>query len=133
MYGFLSSDLENKFEKSYYCVSTAKLVFLTLIIIGAFSYYWFFKNFRILFGVHSYKPYLLTLFSPIFSVIIFSDVNRSAKKHLGGFAIPAKLLSVVFLLINLSWNLPAPYFLIGGFAFLPILPINFAALKMSRI
>jgi len=108
----------------YYPVSLSKFIVLSLLTMGIYDIYWFYKNWRF---VHdrdnsTIMPFWRALFSPLWCAALILDL----RKHVKNKTIPIALvvfLSIVYFVLSIVSGLPNPYWIVSFLAFVPLLPV----------
>ncbi len=109
----------------FYCVSTLKFSILSLLTFGAYSIFWFYKNWSRYkeYSKDDLSPFWRAVFSPLFCFALANKVNFvSRETNLDQQLESAPLAGLYFVFMMVS-RLPDPYWLISVFAFLPLLAI----------
>ena len=106
---------------TYYPVSPYKFVILSVLTLGAYQIYWFYKNWAFIRERdHSdIWPWARALFAPLF----FDSLSADIKKELEGeHAASGTGLWLSYVLLNAAWGLPDPFSYLGVLTFVPLLP-----------
>ncbi len=113
-----------------FTVSTKKLILMSLITIGFYDLYWFFRNWLAILRQENKKisPLGRTIFSVFYCYTLFKRIFTEAiRKGYRQKDISGTMAAVYILLILISNRAPEPFDLIGILSFIPILFINNAA------
>lgn len=120
--------------REFFTTSSFKLAVMSLSTFSLYLIYWFYKNWQLIkkqTPQSKVMPLLRAFFSPLFAYSCFRHIQVSAsrtgvtnKLHIGYLAL------AYFLLTQMS-NAPHFYGLIGLLAFLPVVPMNNAALAVN--
>lgn len=109
----------------FYCVSIRKFSILSLLTLGAYPIFWFYKNWSQYkaYSKENLSPFWRAFFSPLFCFALANKVNLvSRESNLGRQLEPSTLAGLYFVFVLVS-RLPDPYWLISMLAFLPLLAI----------
>ena len=112
-------------QMRFFEVSKFKLIILSLCSFGIYELYWFYKNWKAEkdhMG-ENISPFAQALFAPLTAYSFFGKVNEEAKKIGIPFQSTPSVLALVFILFNILWRLPDPYWMISFFGFIPLLPV----------
>lgn len=118
----------------YFPVSTGKLAVMSVVTFGLYEIYWFYQHWtreRARTGEN-----LWPVPRAIFGVLFAYSLSRRIRGQALAAKVPAfespGLLAVAYFLITGTWRLPDPYWLIGLFAFVPLLPVQAAANRVNQ-
>jgi hypothetical protein len=119
----------------YFPVSATKLVVLSLCSFGLYGLYWFYRQWK-LEAARTHEdlsPFWRAVFAPLFANSLFNRIKGFGDE---GSLPPAgyspAFLAVIFWVLNVSWRLPDPAWLLGLFTFLPLLPVRAAVAAINR-
>lgn len=70
------------------------------------------------------RPALRAVFCGLFCIPLFNRIKRYAHQSNTPAEYPSTLLTVALILLHISYRLPDPYWLIGSFSFLPLIPVQ---------
>jgi tetratricopeptide (TPR) repeat protein len=106
-------------------VSKFKLIILSLCSFGIYELYWFYKNWKAEkdHTGENISPFAQALFAPLTAYSFFGKVNEEAKKIGIPFQSTPSVLALIFILFNILWRLPDPYWMISFLGFIPLLPV----------
>jgi tetratricopeptide (TPR) repeat protein len=112
-------------QMRFFEVSKFKLIILSLCSFGIYELYWFYKNWKAEkdHTGENISPFAQALFAPLTAYSFFGKVNAEAKKIGIPFQSTPSVLALVFILFNILWRLPDPYWLISLLSFIPLLPV----------
>ena len=101
---------------TYYPVSPYKFAILSVLTFGMYQIYWFYKNWAFIRERdHSdIWPWARTCFAPLTYYSLIADVFKGERPFPG---IPG-----AYLLLNVAWILPDPFWAVSVFTFVPLLP-----------
>lgn len=110
----------------YYSPPTLKLAALSLVTLGVYPLYWFWRNWRAIKRETggTQWPWARALFSPLWSFLCFSDLRDIAASRRRELAFAPGLLAAAYFLLNLGGRLPGGMALVSLFTFVPLLPVN---------
>lgn len=109
-----------------YVISNIKLIALSITTFGLYEIYWFYKQFKSFKAEDEWKitPWARAIFCPLTAYSLFDQISKSMKKVDSRMEIGAGGLAIVFFILNALGRAPEPYFWIGVFTFLPIIPVQ---------
>ena len=112
-------------ELPFHCVSTMKLTLLSLATIGLYQIFWFYKNWALVKARsgRNIRPFWRAVFSPFFCHSFASEVNSVADSAHAEQKLNPEIIAVIYAGLILAQGLPDPYWLIGWFSFVPLIPI----------
>lgn len=120
-------------RSAVFSVRPLKLVILSLVTLGLYPLYWFYRNWQLaLRSGQSVSPLLRTLFAAIFSYSAFRRVRAEAAGAGIDPGLPAGLLAFAFFLVPAFSQLPMPAGLIGLLGFLPVHAANNVAAQINE-
>jgi hypothetical protein len=112
----------------WFRVGTAKFLLMCVVTFGGYQIYWFYQQWR-----HVQRrgevvhPALRTLFTGIFCYALFRRVAEDALAR-GIARVPSPIASAVaFVLLSITWQLPAPWSSLSLLSLVPLLLVQRAA------
>ena len=118
----------------FFPVSTQKFILLSICSFGIYHAYWHYENWRRIKSRsgEDISPFWRTFFLPLYSFSLFARIcNTSALEGMRVDLNPYAL-AAIYLLLNMTPQLPNPWWLINIAAFLPMLPIQEAAQRVNQ-
>jgi len=117
----------------YFAVSKAKLIVLSLVTLGLYEIYWFYKNWKLMKRRtgHNIRPFWRALFAVFFCHSLFKSVQESAISHDCQSSLSPGWLAFLYIALTVAWRLPDPYGLVSLLTFLPLLPVQGAINEMN--
>ena len=112
-------------EPVFFAVSLVKLALMSIVTLGLYEIYWFYKNWKCVernAGDKVNAP-IRSVFYPIMSYSLFRRVREHAKRS-GVAGFPAGWLAVALFLVTVLWRLPDPWWLVSFLGFLPLVPVQ---------
>lgn len=116
----------------YFPVTVSKFVIMSIITLGFYELYWFYKNWK-----HIKRrddsdiwPIPRAIFSPIFCYSLSEDVNKHSEP--GSTALNSVPIALAYFVIVATWRAPDPYWLVSVISFLPLIPIVSAINAMNQ-
>ena len=109
-----------------FAVSVPKLVVMSLCTFGIYEAYWAYKQWN------AYRrreqedlsPFWRAVFAPLFAFSLLPRIQRVTTTY----GVPAtwsgSALATVYLLINISWRIPGPFWLLSLLRFLPLVVVQ---------
>jgi hypothetical protein len=121
------------YKFSFFTPSTTKLVVMSIFTLGLYELYWFYKNWLVINNAgKKCNPLLRAFFAPLFAYACFWHIRESKIKNKVDVKFPIIFLSIVYFILQATWNLPAQYGLISFLSFLPIAIANRTALTINQ-
>lgn len=113
-------------EPPFFATSLLKLGVMSLFTLGLYELYWFYKNWQLIKRREKLDvmPFWRAFFAVFFCYSCFSHVRRYEHPAVAAGSLAAGPLAAGWIVLNVSWRLPDPYWLITFFAFLPMLPVQ---------
>jgi Domain of unknown function (DUF4234) len=120
-------------EPLFFPVSAVKLVVLSIFTLGIYEFYWFYKNWGLIRkrGNSDISPFWRTFFGYFFCYALFAQVRDQQNKLAGSKPLPAGPLAAGWIILNLLWRLPDPYWLVCFAAVLFLVPVQLAAERIN--
>lgn len=118
-------------EPQFHHVSPGKFVFMSLVTLGLYELYWFYRGWKFVKRQEdsSIWPFWRAFFSPIwfypFAQRVFAAQGQS---HPGW----AGLLTAGYILVALTWRLPDPYWLLTFLSIVFVLPLVVGVNRVNR-
>lgn len=120
-----SSEQENS-DYFYYPISVKKFTIMNLCTGGTYLIYWFYKSWIFIQQRDNDTKFIalvLAIFSPITFYPFIKDVNSQLASEKEKPVYFLGILAFFFFIINLSWRLPDPYWVLSVFSFLFVIPV----------
>jgi hypothetical protein len=118
----------------FFTPSTTKLVVMSICTLGAYEFYWFYKNWSILKNAgRKCNPLLRSLFSPLFAYSCFREIRKLQIKNNVHLKFPITFLSITYFILTMTSILPDPYWLTSFLTFLPVVLANKVALAINQV
>jgi hypothetical protein len=116
----------------YFPVSCSKFAVLSAGTLLVYTYYWFYQNWKFekLRSGENLWPLPRTIFAPLTAYFLFDAIRISLKRH-GLPVFSAGSLAAAFIVLNMTWRFPDPYWLVSSLGFLPLLPIQASINKLN--
>jgi hypothetical protein len=136
----MSATVESKTECDnarplFFPVSVAKLIVLSIVTVGIYEIYWFYKNWVLVRQNErrmDIKPFWRALFAIFFCYALLVRVRAQQNSPEGQLSsVPAGALTAGWIITTLLFNLPRPYSFIGLLAVLFIVPVQRAANRIN--
>lgn len=119
----------------FFTPSNGKLVLMSVCTFGIYELYWFYKNWVLIKQRtgQSLIPFWRAFFAPIWAYSCFEHMKQDSQQY-GGPKLPGiALLAILYFLLQASWRLPDPYWLISIVSVIAIIPANTTALAVNGI
>lgn len=128
------SDAIPEQQPYFFAPSTLKFFLMSACTIGIYELYWFYKNW-VLIKARANKgimPFWRAFFAPLWAYSCFKYVKLAANEK--GVPAPSLigLLALFYFILQSLWRLPNPYWLASILSFVPLLPMNAAALEINK-
>jgi hypothetical protein len=130
----MASEPESSAEPTYFPVSNAKLVVLSLCSFGLYELYWLYRNWKLEKARtrEDMWPFWRAFFGPLWAYSLFSRIRERATEA----SVPASYssggLAAAFFVLNVAWRLPDPFWLISFLTFVPLLPVRTVIADINR-
>lgn len=121
-------------EPPFFATSLLKLSVMSVFTLGLYELYWFYKNWQLIKRRErlNIMPFWRAFFAVFFCYPCFSHIRKYDHSSVTPGTLAAGPLAVGWIVLNLSWRLPDPFWLITFFAFLFILPIQQRANEINN-
>lgn len=118
---------------AYFAVGAVKFSLMSLTTFGLYTVYWFYQNWMIIRDrEHSdISPFWRAFFSPLWTFSMGTRLAEQAKAQNVPITLPVATLGILYLLFGAVARLPSPFWLLAFFAFIPILPFEFAVRRLD--
>jgi hypothetical protein len=117
----------------FFSVATHKFVLLSLCTFGIYEIYWFYENWRRLQKPdEQISPLWRSLFAPFWAFQLFERVRDRAAEYGAPSEWSPRGLASVYLILNLLWRLPDPWWLICFLTVVPMIPVQQTAQRVNR-
>ena len=102
-----------------------KFILLSVITAGIYELYWFYKTWKFLKEKNKLdiSPFWRAFFSPLFAGSNAEHVLKLAKEKNYQKQYSPTIIGLSYIILDVVWRLPDPYWLISYFTFLPMIPI----------
>ena len=116
-------------------VATHKFITLSIFSLSAYSFYWFYQNWKRLKAAshESLSPFWRTAFAPVWGFSLFQRIRTVASEQGIPTGWSSGVLGTVFLALNLAWELPDPWWWISLGVFAPMIPVQQTAQRINDI
>ncbi len=121
-------------EPVFFAVSGLKLALMSVVTLGLYEVYWFYKNWKCVqrnTGDKLNVP-LRAIFYPVVSYPLFRRIRAHAKSSGVEADFPAGALACAVFVLTLLWQLPDPWWLAGFLGVVALLPVQSAANAINR-
>ncbi|HJY79215.1 MAG TPA: DUF4234 domain-containing protein [Burkholderiales bacterium] len=120
-------------EAIFFPVSLLKLSLMSVVTLGIYNIYWFYKNWKAVqkLGDDVNAP-VRALFYTLTSYWLFKKVREQAELAQVVGNLPAGLLALALFFIGSLWRLPDPWWIVGFASFLPLLPVQSTVNALNR-
>jgi hypothetical protein len=121
-----ASRLTNGSRVSYFPVSLIKLVVMHFCTVGAYQYYWFYKNWELIKEREclNITPFWRTCFAVIYCFPLFRNIESSGKLFHLRQSISSDVLAAGWVLLSVLSMLPDPYWLVTFLSVGILLPVQ---------
>jgi len=118
----------------FFPVSTQKFILLSICSFGIYHAYWHYENWRRIKNSsgEEISPFWRTFFLPLYSFSLFKRIGSASA--LEGILVDLNpyALAMIYLLLNMTPQLPNPWWLMNVLTFLPMLPIQEATQRVNQ-
>jgi len=114
-----------------YVISTEKLLIMSVLTLGLFDIYWFYRHFKSFSSENEWRitAWVRAIFYPLTSYTLFRELNISVRKVDPAKGVSTVMVPILLFIINMLWKLPDPFWLITFASVLFLVPaqntINF--------
>ena len=121
-------------EFPFFPVSTQKFILLSICSFGIYHAYWHYENWRRIKNRtrEEISPFWRTFFLPLYSFPLFKRICATAESEGMPVDLNPYALATLYLLLNMTPQLPNPWWLMNIAAFLPMLPIQKATQRVNE-
>jgi len=116
-------------------VATHKFIVLSLVSFTAYTFYWFYQNWKRVktASQKNLSPFWRTAFAPLWGFSLFSHIRTLAFAQGIAADWSPGLLGTFFLVLNILWKLPDPWWWISLAVFVPVIPVQQTAQRINGI
>ena len=116
-------------------VATHKFIVLSVVSFTAYTFYWFYQNWKRIktASQENLSPFWRTAFAPLWGFSLFRHIRTLACAQGIAADWSPDLLGTVFLVLNVLWNLPAPWWWISLAVFVPAIPVQQTAQRVNEL
>lgn len=115
----------------FFDVSPMKLFVMSTVTFGLYQVYWHYKNWKLVKErTGDVIPILRAIFGVLFAYSLFAEIRDTAREVGREAALSAGPLAILYFLLQLTWRLPDPLWLL---VFLTVLPLVVAQREVVRI
>jgi hypothetical protein len=116
-------------------VATHKFIVLSLVSFTAYTFYWFYQNWRRIKAAsqENLSPFWRTAFAPLWGFSLFNRIRTLASAQGIAADWSPQLLGTVFFVLNSVWILPDPWPWISLAVFGPAIPVQQTAQRVNEI
>ena len=121
-------------EPVFFPVSLLKLALMSLVTLGLYEIYWFYKNWKCVQqndGDKVNAP-IRAFFYPLVSYSLFKRIRDHADKAQVETGLQAGLLAITIFVLAALWRLPDPWWVVSMLGFLPLLPVQSTVNELNR-
>lgn len=132
--GSIEKNPEKEQKHIYFTTTTFKLMVMSICTLGIYQPYWFYKNWVLIKKRtgQNIMPFWRAFFAPLWAYSCFKHIKSSANENGISESLPIGLLAIVYFLLQATWKLPDPYWLISFISFTLLIPANSVALKINN-
>ncbi len=115
-------------------VATHKFVVLSICSFGIYELYWCYQNWKRLKQAsgENLSPFWRAFFAPLWGFSLFKRIRALALSTGTPIDWSSGVLATFYLVLNITWRLPDPWWLISLATFIPILPVQQAAQRVNE-
>jgi hypothetical protein len=127
-------DPATRVELPFFPVATQKFILLSICSFGIYHAYWHYENWRRIQNSsdEDISPFWRTFFLPIYGFSLFKKICDQSKSEGVLVDLNPYALAMIYLLLNITPQLPNPWWLMNILTFLPMLPIHEAAQRVNQ-
>jgi len=130
----VETNIERTTEPYFFTTSTFKLTVMSICTFGIYALYWFYKNWVLIKERtgQNIMPFWRAFFSLLWAYSCFKHIKNSANENNVPESLSVGLLAIVYFVIQMSYKLPDPYWLVSFFSFTLLIPANTIALNINK-
>ncbi len=124
---------ETTAEAAYFPISSVKFAVLSLLTLGIYKLYWFYRNWLYIKGRDGSDiwPFWRAVFSVIWCYPLIRDIRDHSDGSARAAVEQAAVITGAYVLLAMTVRLPDPYWMIALFDFVPILAVVNAINSMN--
>jgi len=128
----LKSNIVDK-STFFFTVSTTKMIVMSLVTLGLYQLYWFYKNWVSIKEQtkEDMKPFWRTFFAPVWAYLCFENIKTTAIKSNIETTLPIGWLAFLYFFSCIALNFSDPYWVLGYLGVFLFIPVNSLALKIN--
>lgn len=117
----------------FFAVSALKLAVMSVCTFGTYQIYWYYRQWKAVRGRtgEAIFPAARALFGVFFCYGLFCRV-RDFRPDLPSAKLSAGMVATIWIVLNLSYRLPEPWFVVGFASFVPLLDVQRAINAINR-
>jgi hypothetical protein len=120
-------------KRYFFDVSVLKLVVMSTVTFNLYQIYWFYKNWRMAKERgEDVIPILRAIFAVLFAYPLFKDIRERGRSASLTLLPGAGGLVFLFFLLQMSWRLPDPAWLLGFLSVVPLAIVQNDIAKLHR-
>jgi hypothetical protein len=98
-----------------FAVGTMKVFVMSLCTLGIYQLYWMYRHWRLIQGRDrsDIMPVWRAIFGVIFCWPLFKRIKQDGETHGVDNGFPAEVLAACYFALNIAWQLPDPWWLVG--------------------
>jgi hypothetical protein len=118
---------------AYFTVGSLKLVLMSLTTLGLYELYWFYRNWKVIRNQDQsdIMPFWRAFFAPFWTFSMGYEFVEQAKTQGTAITLPVAPLGILYLIWNILWRLPDPYWLVSLLSPFLLLPFEHAARRID--
>ncbi|MFH1416414.1 MAG: hypothetical protein ABIH89_10065 [Elusimicrobiota bacterium] len=113
-------------EQPFFYVSVKRLILFTLLTLGVYEVYWFYKQWS--FVKHHIRPGIKPFWRALFSIFFCQGLFKTVKEYSFSKKLYPKfnpeLMALIFVVLSFCWRLPDYYSVISLLAIIPVLIVQ---------
>jgi hypothetical protein len=113
-------------QPMFFPVSRFKLLVMSLVTLGLYQIFWFYKNWQLFKAATgtNISPFWRAVFNGLFCYSLITKIRNKAKLRGIDVNFSPFLLTVAWFGLALCARLPKPYFIVGFFSVIVLLPVQ---------
>jgi hypothetical protein len=119
-------DMNENSQPIFFPVSRLKLLVMYIVTFGLYEVFWFYKNWQLFKAAtgDDISPFWRTVFRVFFFYELLDEIQEKAQSRGVHADFSPFLLSVVWIGVMVCTRLPDPYWLVGLFSVIVLLPVQ---------
>ena len=120
-------------RRYFFDVSVVKLVVMSLVTSGVYQIFWFYRNWQMAKERgEDVMPFARAIFAIFFAAKLFKNVQEMGRSRSVAVTTRPGMLAALFIILEISWRLPDPYWLITFASVIPLAIVQADVIRIHR-